>query len=141
MEEATVDMFKGVPINITENRSVLHVALRNRHYANWNGEKKGLPKPEFIVNGKDVTPDVDAVLKHIEAFTEEVEISGNFKLELQQNYLVLGLKDQPLLLIFCMRRIRRLRFSTYNETSGYDFLKVFPHIPGHTSWVRRLLKT
>jgi len=72
VQEAASDMYKGVPINITENRSVLHVALRNRQYANWNAEKQGLPKPEFLCNGKDVTPDVDAVLKHIKEFTDEV---------------------------------------------------------------------
>lgn len=68
-------MYKGEPINITENRAVFHVALRNRQYANWNATSQGLPKPEFKVNGKDVTPDVDAVLKHIQQFTDEVSIS------------------------------------------------------------------
>lgn len=53
-------MFKGEKINFTENRAVLHVALRNR--AN---------KP-ILVDDKDVMPDVNAVLKHMKEFTEEV---------------------------------------------------------------------
>src|SRR5258708_37966856 len=43
-------MFTGQKINNTENRAVLHVALRNR--AN---------RP-ILVDGKDVMPDVNAVL-------------------------------------------------------------------------------
>ena len=43
-------MFRGDPINVTEHRSVLHVALR-------------APKGQSImVDGKDVVPDVHAVL-------------------------------------------------------------------------------
>jgi len=59
-------MFSGQPINFTENRSVLHIALRNRSNKPIN------------VNDKDVMPDVNGVLEHIKQFTEQV-ISGQWK--------------------------------------------------------------
>ncbi len=53
-------MFAGEPINTTEGRSVLHVALRNR--AN---------RPIFV-NGEDVMPAVNDVLDRIRGFSERV---------------------------------------------------------------------
>ena len=59
-------MFRGDKINITENRAVLHVALR-------------APKNETIlVDGKDVVPDVHAVLDKMSAFCNRVR-SGEWK--------------------------------------------------------------
>ncbi|WP_413285715.1 glucose-6-phosphate isomerase [Vibrio sp. MA40-2] len=59
-------MFSGEKINQTENRAVLHTALRNRSN-----------KP-VMVDGEDVMPAVNAVLDKIEAFTDRV-ISGDWK--------------------------------------------------------------
>jgi glucose-6-phosphate isomerase len=53
-------MFGGEKINITENRAVLHTALRNRS------------NTPVMVDGKDVMPEVNAVLKHMREFTEQV---------------------------------------------------------------------
>ena len=53
-------MFAGEPINITEHRAVLHVALRNR--AN---------RP-ILVDGRDVMPDVNAALQHMKTFSDAV---------------------------------------------------------------------
>jgi len=53
-------MFAGEKINITENRAVLHTALRNR--AN---------KP-VLVDGHDVMPDVNAVLTQMREFSDKV---------------------------------------------------------------------
>ena len=53
-------MFAGEPINNTERRAVLHVALRNR---------SGRPMP---VNGRDVMPDVRAALEHVRQFSDAV---------------------------------------------------------------------
>ena len=53
-------MFAGEPINVTEGRAVLHVALRNRSGA-----------PMFI-DGHDVMPDIDAVLAQMRAFSDAV---------------------------------------------------------------------
>ena len=59
-------MFAGEKINITENRAVLHTALRNR--ANT---------PVFV-DGKDVMPNINAVLKQMREFSEKVR-SGDWK--------------------------------------------------------------
>jgi glucose-6-phosphate isomerase len=53
-------MFGGGKINFTENRAVLHTALRNRSN-----------KP-IIVDGKDVMPDVNAVLAHMREFSHSI---------------------------------------------------------------------
>ncbi|HUJ57787.1 MAG TPA: glucose-6-phosphate isomerase [Kofleriaceae bacterium] len=53
-------MFAGEKINGTENRAVLHVALRDR-----SGRK-------IVVDGKDVAPEVKAVLGKMRAFTERL---------------------------------------------------------------------
>jgi len=53
-------MFAGDKINITENRAVLHTALRNRSNS------------PVMVDGKDVMPDVNAVLAHMRQFSDSV---------------------------------------------------------------------
>ncbi len=59
-------MFRGEKINITENRAVLHVALR-------------APKGEsIVVDGEDVVPGVHAVLDKMAAFANRVR-SGAWK--------------------------------------------------------------
>lgn len=50
-------MFAGRLINQTEGRSVLHTALRNRS------------NTSVLVNGKDVMPEVNAVLSQVQAFS------------------------------------------------------------------------
>jgi glucose-6-phosphate isomerase len=59
-------MFAGDKINRTENRAVLHVALRNRS------------NRPIVVDGKDVMPEVNAVLAKMKTFTESVR-SGAWK--------------------------------------------------------------
>lgn len=63
VENARDAMFSGQKINFTENRAVLHIALRNRK------------NRQIVVDGKDVTPDVNAVLAHIKEFTNAI-LSG-----------------------------------------------------------------
>jgi glucose-6-phosphate isomerase len=53
-------MFAGEPINNTEQRAVMHVALRNRS------------NRPMLVNGRDVMPEVRAALDHVRAFSEAV---------------------------------------------------------------------
>jgi glucose-6-phosphate isomerase len=53
-------MFAGEKINRTENRAVLHVALRNRS------------NRPILVDGKDVMPEVNAVLAKMRKFTDSV---------------------------------------------------------------------
>jgi glucose-6-phosphate isomerase len=59
-------MFEGARINHTEHRAVLHVALRNR---------ANRPIP---VDGRDVMPEVNAVLERMGAFAEAVR-SGRWR--------------------------------------------------------------
>ncbi|MGK5088369.1 glucose-6-phosphate isomerase [Bdellovibrionota bacterium FG-2] len=70
--EATRAMFSGKPINETENRAVLHIALRNR--ANtpiFVDTPEGGPEkcPEKC---KDVMPGVNRVLAQMEAFSRQL---------------------------------------------------------------------
>jgi glucose-6-phosphate isomerase len=59
-------MFTGQKYNNTENRAVLHVALRNRS------------NRPILVDGQDVMPEVNAVLAKMRAFSEAVR-SGAWK--------------------------------------------------------------
>ena len=63
---AIKSMFSGEKINRTENRAVLHVALRNRS------------NTPSLVDGKDVMPEVNAVLEKMKTFSEAI-ISGEWK--------------------------------------------------------------
>ncbi len=73
LEEKRDRMFAGEPINCTEGRAVLHVALRNR---------SGRP---MMVNGRDVMPQVQRVLQQMGGFCSEVR-SGRW----------LGYSGQPI---------------------------------------------
>lgn len=66
LDEAINAMFTGEKINRTENRAVLHTALRNRS------------NTPVLVDGKDVMPEVNAVLAKMRAFCDRV-ISGEWK--------------------------------------------------------------
>ncbi|WGE45673.1 glucose-6-phosphate isomerase [Actinobacillus equuli] len=66
LASATEAMFSGQKINRTENRAVLHTALRNRS------------NTPVMVYGKDVMPEVNAVLAKMKDFCERV-ISGSWK--------------------------------------------------------------
>ena len=59
-------MFSGNVINTTENRAVLHTALRAD------------PKKTILVEGKNVMPEVEASLNKMESFSKKV-ISGALK--------------------------------------------------------------
>lgn len=59
-------MFSGEKINRTENRAVLHVALRNRS------------NTPILLEGKDVMPSVNAVLEKMKHFSERI-ITGEWR--------------------------------------------------------------
>src|SRR3954468_23329907 len=60
LREKTAAMLSGEKINITENRTVLHTALR-------------APRGQsIVVDGQDVVPDVHAVLDKMAGFSERV---------------------------------------------------------------------
>ncbi|XP_041077555.1 glucose-6-phosphate isomerase-like isoform X1 [Polyodon spathula] len=66
VEQAREKMFTGEPINFTEGRAVLHIALRNRSNSPIN------------VAGKDVMPEVNKVLEKMKNFCQKVR-SGEWK--------------------------------------------------------------
>ena len=66
VEELRDAMFKGEKINFTEDRAVLHAALRN------------VSNEEIFVDGVNVTPGVNKELKHMEEFSEAIR-SGEWK--------------------------------------------------------------
>ena len=66
LAQAKEAMFSGEKINYTENRAVLHTALRNRS------------NTPVLVDGKDVMPEVNAVLAKMKTFCQRV-ISGEWK--------------------------------------------------------------
>ena len=68
LEERRDNMFRGVHINTTEDRAVLHTALRRP------AEQAG----DLIVDGQDVVADVHEVLDRMYAFAERVR-SGEWK--------------------------------------------------------------
>ncbi|MEF9676567.1 glucose-6-phosphate isomerase [Pectobacterium aroidearum] len=66
LSAAIQSMFAGEKINRTEDRAVLHVALRNRS------------NTPILVDGKNVMPEVNAVLAKMKDFSERV-IGGEWK--------------------------------------------------------------
>lgn len=66
LEKARDAMFSGEKINITENRAVLHTALRNRS-----------DRPVYV-DGKDVMPQIKAVLEKMKTFSTAVR-DGQWK--------------------------------------------------------------
>ena len=66
LDSAKEAMFTGEKINRTENRAVLHTALRNRS------------NTPVLVDGKDVMPEVNAVLAKMKDFCQRI-ISGKWK--------------------------------------------------------------
>ena len=66
LDNAKEAMFTGEKINRTENRAVLHTALRNR------------ANTPVLVDGKDVMPEINAVLAKMKDFCQRI-ISGEWK--------------------------------------------------------------
>ncbi|MCP4269891.1 MAG: glucose-6-phosphate isomerase [Candidatus Brocadiaceae bacterium] len=66
LKDAIDRMFSGERINETEDRAVLHIALRNRE------------NTPIYVNGKDVIPELNTVLDKIKIFSDKI-ISGEWK--------------------------------------------------------------
>ncbi|XP_017482484.1 PREDICTED: glucose-6-phosphate isomerase-like [Rhagoletis zephyria] len=65
VEKMRDSMFAGEKINFTENRAVLHIALRNRS------------NRPILVDGADVMPEVNRVLAKMEQFSKDL-ISGTW---------------------------------------------------------------
>jgi glucose-6-phosphate isomerase len=60
LNNAIESMFSGGRINETENRAVLHTALRNRS------------NTPIVIDGKDVMPEINAELNHMQDFSNQI---------------------------------------------------------------------
>lgn len=111
-------MFRGDRINITENRSVLHVALRAPRGASiW-------------VEGKNVVPDVHAVLDRMEEFSERVR-SGTWRGHTGKrirNVVNIGIGGSDLGPVMAYEALRSyseraMNFRFISNIDGSDFLE------------------
>ena len=109
-------MFRGERINVTENRAVLHVALR-------------APKSRKIFfDGRDVVPEVHAVLERMAAFAEQVR-DGSWKghtgrpISAVVNIGIGGSDLGPVMAYDALRHEadRRLSFRFVSNVDGTDF--------------------
>ena len=111
-------MFRGEKINVTELRAVLHVALR-------------APRGESImVDGKDVVPEVHAVLEKMSAFAERVR-SGRWKGHTGKrirNVVNIGIGGSDLGPVMAYEALRHysergLTFRFVSNVDGADFVE------------------
>ena len=124
-------MFSGEKINITEDRAVLHVALR-------------APKSARIfVDGKDVVPDVHAVLDKMAAFADRVR-SGEWKGFTGQpikNVINIGIGGSDLGPVMAYEALkhyskRDMTFRFVSNVDGIDFIEaVYGLNPAETLFV------
>jgi glucose-6-phosphate isomerase len=111
-------MFRGDRINITENRSVLHVALRAPKSAT------------FLVDGKNVVPDVHAVLDKMAEFSQRVR-DGSWKGATGKpikNIVNIGIGGSdlgPVMAYEALRHYshRNLRFRFVSNVDGIDLIE------------------
>jgi glucose-6-phosphate isomerase len=111
-------MFSGAKINVTENRAVLHVALR-------------APKGETIlVDGKNVVPEVHAVLERMTEFSQRIR-SGEWKGHTGKrikNIINVGIGGSDLGPVMAYEALkhysdRSLTFRFVSNVDGIDFVE------------------
>jgi glucose-6-phosphate isomerase len=116
LSERIEAMFRGDPINVTENRSVLHVALR-------------MPRgTSLVVGGRDVVADVHEVLDRMSDFAERVR-SGDWKGHTGKpirNVVNIGIGGSDLGPVMAYRALRHysdpsLTFRFVSNVDGTDF--------------------
>jgi glucose-6-phosphate isomerase len=124
-------MFRGEKINITENRAVLHTALR---------APKGA---EILVDGKNVVPQVHAVLDKMTEFVNRVR-SGEWKGHTGKpirNIVNIGIGGSdlgPVMAYEALKRYsdRRLTFRFVSNIDGTDFAEAVQDLdPAQTLFI------
>ena len=111
-------MFRGDKINLTENRAVLHVALRAPRRAS------------IVVDGRNVIPEVHAVLDKMAEFSERVR-SGEWKGHTGKrirNVVNIGIGGSdlgPVMAYEALRHYseRRITFRFVSNIDGIDFVE------------------
>jgi glucose-6-phosphate isomerase len=118
LSERIAAMFGGEKINVTENRAVLHVALRAPAGAT------------ILVDGKNVVPEVHAVLDKMAAFSDRVR-SGNWKGHTGKcikNIINIGIGGSDLGPVMAYEALkhysdRSLTFRFVSNVDGTDFVE------------------
>jgi glucose-6-phosphate isomerase len=111
-------MFRGEKINVTEDRAVLHVALRAPANA------------IIVVDGKDVVPEVHAVLNNMAGFANRVR-SGEWKGHSGkriQNVINIGIGGSDLGPVMAYEALRHysersMTFRFVSNVDGIDFVE------------------
>jgi glucose-6-phosphate isomerase len=111
-------MFSGEKINITENRAVLHVALR---------APKGAT---ILVDGKNVVPEVHAVLDKMDAFSKRIRSGAwkGFTGKRIKNIVNIGIGGSDLGPVMAYEALkhyseRSLTFRFVSNVDGIDFVE------------------
>jgi glucose-6-phosphate isomerase len=109
-------MFNGEKINVTENRSVLHVALR------------AAKEEQYFSDGVDVVPEVHAVLDKMAAFSEQVRSGAwkGFTGKRIRNVISIGIGGSDLGPVMAYEALkhysqRDLSFQFVSNVDGTDF--------------------
>ena len=124
-------MFAGEKINITENRAVLHVALRAPRNA------------KIFVDGKNVVPDVHAVLDKMTAFANRVRSGAwkGFTGKRIKNIVNIGIGGSDLGPVMAYEALRHysersLTFRFVSNVDGIDFFEATQDLdPAETLFV------
>jgi glucose-6-phosphate isomerase len=124
-------MFRGEKINVTENRAVLHVALRAPRGAS------------IIVDGENVVPQVHAVLDKMAGFSNRVR-SGEWKGHTGKrirNVINIGIGGSDLGPVMAYEALRHyseraMTFRFVSNVDGTDFAEVVQDLePGETLFI------
>ena len=124
-------MFRGDRINVTEQRPVLHIALR------------APPGVRILVDGRDVVPDVHAVLERMAAFSERVrsgEWTGHDGRPIR-NVVNIGIGGSDLGPVMAYEALRHyskrdLTFRFVSNVDGTDFAEAVRDLdPGETLFI------
>src|SRR5262249_33664676 len=111
-------MFRGDHINLTEDRAVLHVALRAPRNAS------------ILVDGRNVVPDVHAVLDRMSAFSEQIRSGAwtGFTGKPIRNVVNIGIGGSdlgPVMAYEALRAYTRrdMTFRYVSNVDGTDFVE------------------
>ena len=124
-------MFAGERINLTENRSVLHVALR------------AAPTDTYMVDGQNVVPEVHQVLKQMATFANSIRLGQwrGYTGEPIRNVINIGIGGSdlgPVMAYEALRHYSRrdMTFRFVSNIDGTDFTEaVHGLVPAQTLFI------
>ncbi len=131
LEDRRDAMFRGERINISENRAVLHTALRAPYGS------------QLVVDGRDVVPDVHAMLVRMSGFAHRVR-SGAWTGHTNSpicNVVNIGIGGSDLGPVMAYEALKRysergMRFRFVSNVDGTDFAEAVRDLdPGQTLFI------